>query len=311
MALIKCPQCGAQISEYAKKCPKCGLENPNDARPNLDTAKTVEVAETPTPTQLPITKKKSGRGWLVATLVAVLLICVAAGVGGYFYYENVYLPEKIDREAPRTYPIVNLQLRSSKMAGGDFNKITTVPYGGELITYQQEGEWAKVKYVQPDGKTSYEGYVASSYLLNKHDFYIINSLLGDNDVREVLSTAKVRKALLDYFKNKGYVGKLSDELQTEIGVSVPTEKQWQVLFHHGQSKPNEVLFKRIVDSSSKYTDMIVLIENVKDQNRKALIFHFDDDETPHLLDEQDGYDLKEGNIKDVAKSEEGFFIIMG
>lgn len=243
-------------------------------------------------------------------MVAVLLICIAVGVGGYFYYENVYLPEKIDREAPRTYPIVNVQLRSSKMAGGDFNKVTTVPYGGELITYEQDAEWAKVKYVLPDGTTSYEGYVASPYLLDKRDFYTINSLLGDNDVREILATSKVRKALLDYFKSNGYIGKLSPELQTEIGVDIPVEKQWQVIFHHGQSKPNEVLFKRIVDSSSKFTDMAVLIENVNDHRRKGLIFHFDDDETPHLIFEYDGEAIQQGNIKDVLPSEEMFTIFM-
>lgn len=308
MALIKCPQCGAQISEYAKRCPKCGLENPKEILPNLGAPEIAKMEETATPIQKTHDNKKSRRGWLVATLVAVLLICIAGGVGGYFYYENVYLPEKIDREAPRTYPIVNLQLRSSKMAGGDFNKVTTVPYGGELITYEQDAEWAKVKYMLPDGSNSYEGYVASPYLLTKHDFYIINSLLSDNDVREVLATAKVRKALLDYFKTNGYMGKLSPELQSEIGVNIPAEKQWQVIFHHGQSKPNEVLFKRIVDSSSKFTDMAVLIENVNDHRHKGLIFHFDDDETPHLISESD--DLRNGNIVNVELWSHGYVFIL-
>ena len=314
MALIKCPQCGAQISEYAKKCPKCGWVKADEVKPQTETIDTIAIDQTPMTTEAtepqPTVKKKTGRSWLVPTLIAVLLICIAGGVGGYFYYENVYIPEKIDREAPRTYPIVNLQLRSSKMAGGDFNKVTMVPYGGELITYDNDGEWAKVKYVMPSGENSYEGFVASAYLVDKKDFYILNSLMGDNDVREVLATAKVRRALLEYFKQNGMIGKLSPEMQSEIGVSVPTDNQWQVVFHRGQTKPNEVLFKRLVDPSSKFTDMAVLIENVKSRERKALLFHFDDDETPRLILEDSETIPQSGYIKDVVPSENGYRILM-
>lgn len=237
------------------------------------------------------------RTWLWVTIAAVAALVFVGGGTGLWYYNRVYLPEKIDREAPRTFPMVNVQLRSSKMAGGDFNKLMTVPFGGELITYESDDEWAKVKYVSPDAETKTEGYVAAPYLLDRKDFYILNSLFGDNDVREIIATAKVRRALLDYFKEKGYVGKLSADLMAEVGLSAGSDNQWQVIFHHGKEKPNEVLFKRLYNKQSKFTDMAVLIENINSHERKMLYFRFDDDETPHL--EFEGYAPVEGDIKDI------------
>lgn len=238
----------------------------------------------PNPVMAPA-KPKKGKTGLVIGLVALLLILGGGGGFYYWYYQNVMLPEKIDREAPRMYPMVNVQLRSSKMAGSDFNKVMTLPFGSELITYDDDGEWARVKYVEPSSQIAHEGFVASSYLLNKKDFYTLNSLLAnDEDVREIVASSRVRKALLGYFKDNRYFGPLAADLQEEVGVHGNGSNQWQVIFHHGKEKPNEILFTRLTNKDSKYPDMGILIENVRDGDPKFLYFSFDDDETPHLLD---------------------------
>lgn len=230
----------------------------------------------------------------------VVLLVLVCGAGGWWYYDNIYIPEKIDREAPRTYPIVNLNLRSSKMSGSDYNKLTSVPYGGELITYSMDGEWAEVKYVKPDGSEATKGYAAAPYLVDKKDFYLLNSIFGDNDAREILATSKVRRALLDYYKEKGYVGRLSPDLMSEVGLSAGSDSQWQVYFPHGDKKPNEVVFKRLVRSDSKFTDMALIIKNINTGDRKLLYFYFDDDETPHFLGEMDA--PREGTLKDMVNT---------
>lgn len=239
--------------------------------------------------------KKKKTGLVIGVIIAV--ICLGSAIFGWFYYENVYLPEKIDREAPRTYPMVNVFLRSSKMAGGDFNKIATVPGSDELITYEDDGEWAKVKYI-PHGENAKPmvGYVASDYLLNKKDLYQLTSMLADNDVREVLATSKVRKGLIDYYNSKGITGKISQENAQEVGLPYSPADQWQVIFHKGQTKPNEVYFKRAFNPDSKFTDMAVIIENVNSGAKKLLYFTYDDDETPHLRSEGDYHN---GMIKDI------------
>ncbi|MDE6028569.1 MAG: hypothetical protein K2G23_10900, partial [Muribaculaceae bacterium] len=205
---------------------------------------------------------------------------------------------------PRTYPLVNINLRSSKMAGSDYNKLISVPFGGELITYNQDGEWAEVKYVKPDGSEATKGYAASPYLVDKKDFYLINSIFGDNDAREILATAKVRRALLNYYKDHGYVGKLSPEMMQEVGLTATTDSQWQAFFPRGEQKPNEVVFKRLVSPDSKYTDMALIIKNINSGERKVLYFYFDDDETPHFLGEVAA--PREGALIDVVNGEGGF-----
>lgn len=244
-----------------------------------------EVLQSPEEVNLSIPKKK--KKGLTIFLLLLILILAGGGFFWWFYYENVYLPEKIDREAPRTYPIVNVFLRSSKMAGGDFNKLATVPYGAELITYDEDGEWAKVKYISPDPNSKpIEGYVASEYLLNKKELYIVNTMFGDNDSREVLATAKVRRGLLDYFINNQISGRISPELAAEVTLTSDPSRQWLVIFHRGQTKPNEVLFKRAFDKESKFTDMAVILENISTGEKKLLYFTYDEDETPHLRGEK-------------------------
>ena len=223
--------------------------------------------------------------------VLIVLLLMAAGiVGVLFYYQNVYLPEKIDREAPRYYTLANaVVLRSSKASGADFNKLGTLPYGTELITYEHDEEWSQVK-VNTASVTGekLQGYVASPFILNKYDFFLLNSIFGDIDSKETILTSKCRIALLHYFKEKQYIGDISIDMRMEAGISVTPndDNQWQVFSRPANTKPNTVFFKRLMNRTSKFTDFAVIIKNIKTGNRKLLFFCFDDDETPHFVTEQ-------------------------
>lgn len=207
MALIKCPGCGNNMSDKARRCPHCGFVNEPKTEEKTTSPKADESkpAEAPQPQvnyapPAPVAKK-SGKGWIVALVISIIVILSLCGAGGWFYYENYYLPEKIDREAPRTYPLVNVFIRNSKMSGGDFNKVGLVPYGAELITYENDGEWSRVKYVPSDPtQPTLEGYVASAYLLDNADFNLLHGIFGNDEARQVIETAKCRKALLKYYK---------------------------------------------------------------------------------------------------------------
>jgi hypothetical protein len=73
-----------------------------------------------------------------------------------------------------------------------------------LITYEIDKEWAKVKVNSQNGEKQ-EGYVASPYILNKSDFFLMNSIFGNQDSKETIITTKCRIALLNYFKEKQYL----------------------------------------------------------------------------------------------------------
>lgn len=218
--------------------------------------------------------------WLIP--VFVLLFC--AVIGGYFYYYKVYLPDKIDREAPRFYTISNMtNLRSSKSSGAEYNKIGSLPFGSELITYSHDSDWSDVK-----DATGKRGFIASNYIVDKSDFNRLNSIFGDASSREIIQKVKCRRALLNYFKEHNFIGNSSQcELDSIKPKVVPnSDNQWQVFTRAKGVKPNSVWFGRATDSNSKYTDFAVIITNVKTDDRRFLLFSFDEAENPTLVYEE-------------------------
>ena len=89
--------------------------------------------------------------------IAIGALAFVGLIAGYFMW---YVPYAKDRDALRTYVVANnVFLRSSKMAGVEYNILSKVPYGSELITYSKDMEWAEIKV------NGVEGFVASPYLL--------------------------------------------------------------------------------------------------------------------------------------------------
>lgn len=69
MALIKCPECGQEISDTVKKCHHCGM-------------KIKKVKQ----------KKKLSKKKKIILSIAMILAFTAIGVGGYFLYQEVIVP---------------------------------------------------------------------------------------------------------------------------------------------------------------------------------------------------------------------------
>lgn len=317
--IIQCPRCGNLVSDKAAVCPSCGasLANSDETTiPRKPTDETIvppkrpEVNEPeprpepkpeprPKPKPEPELKPIPGQGWaqepekkktnLTPILLSVALALVILGVGGFFLYNNVIKPRQIDKNAPRYYTFApSVVLRSSKSSGADFNKIGSLPYGTELITYDHGSEWSEVKVnsVNAEGK-KIKGFIASPFILEKSDFFLLNSIFGDTDSKSVIETSKCRRALLNYFKGQNLIGRLSAEETAELGLPMPTQdNQWQVYCLPKDATTNNVYFKRLLRKDSKFTDFAVIIKNISTGERKLLFFFFDDDETPHLAAEQ-------------------------
>ena len=218
--------------------------------------------------------------------VIILLLLLFLGVGGFCYYKFVYLPEKIDREALRYYPIVNINLRSSQVAQVDFNKIGSAPYGSELITYEFGPEWSYVKINNPDKSKCLKGYVSSLYLVSKPDFYLLHSIFGDEESKTDVATSKCRTALLNYYKENGFIGKMTPSALQESGLNIVPDdtNQWQVFTR--KEKPNSTYYKKLIDPHSKFTDFAVIIKNINTGERRLLYFYFAEDESPVLAMEE-------------------------
>lgn len=289
-----CPVCGSrftiqlndQIGVQTKQPVQSDAINPNNQQSPYQATSEQQYAKANTSqVQSPLLEEAPTKRSFLIWIVPLIVLLICAGIGGWFYYQKVYLPEKIDREAPRYYTIANAtNIRTSKSSGGDFNKIGSVPFGSELITYSYDTDWSEVKDANGN-----RGFVASDLIVEKSDFYRLNSIFGDASSREIIETVKCRRALLNYFKEHNYIGKIAQsDLQNIVPQVQPnSQNQWQVFTRAKGVKPNSVYFSRVINSASKFTDFAVVITNISTQDKRLLLFTFADDESSSLVYEEE------------------------
>lgn len=295
----KCPTCGRTLFSEGGYCEHCGTK--------LNSG----------------TGKKHSSWLLILVIVGVLLL--AGGVGGWFYYTNVYLPAKKDAEAARFYVLAeSLKMRSSPEFDADYNKIVSYPYGTEIIVYDSVKSgvepyiYGKSAIKDAHGKMikdkCVEGYMSYYYLANKADFFLINSIFGNEDARKMLSEVRYRRALLDYFKQHHYRGNITSEKMMECGICTNdiSAERWQVFCRYEKAKSNNVYRSRKYRKDSKYLDLAVIIKNIDSGERRLLYFVFNDDESFRLLLEQQvphtGY-MKDGTLR-LIESGYGFYSVL-
>ncbi len=68
MALVNCPECGAEISSKAKKCPKCGY------------------------------KKRNKKMRVLITAIILVVVLVSLGLGGYYGVQYINEKKEIERK---------------------------------------------------------------------------------------------------------------------------------------------------------------------------------------------------------------------
>lgn len=211
--------------------------------------------ETPAQTEdgiAPVTDSSKTNLTILISILAGVLLAVG-GILAYFFW---YTPYAKDRDAPRTYVVANnVFLRSSRMAGVEYNILGKVPYGTEVITYNKLGDWAEVRV------NGQEGVIATPYLLDSLSFALLNGVWGDNDTKECIESSKCRLAILDYLK-KNYL---------QSGPNA-----WQLYTRPINQKPNTVFYPRIFDKYSKYTDFVFIIGDNVTGNRVLVCYSFED-----------------------------------
>ena len=90
-----------------------------------------------------------------------------------------------------------------------------------------------------------KGYVSSDYLLESVDFFLLNSVWGNEEAKELVPTAKYRLALLDYYKRAGLKG----------------GTEWQLYTKSPGSKEDNVFYSRLFNKNSRFVDFAFLLKN--------------------------------------------------
>lgn len=231
------------------------------------------------------------------TWLIIILLLVGVAVGGIVYYSDIYLPQKRDAEAPRYYTFANsVRMRSSAEFDVEYNKLESFGYGTEVIVYDSmPGNYFYGKVAPKDARGKVikdrvvEGYMAYAYLLPQEDFFRMNGIFGNSEAMEMLDESRYRRALLDYLKSHNYCGKITVEQIAEHNMDpdLNNAEQWQVFCKDKTSRSNTVYRSRKYNRHSKYTDLAVIIQNVRSGERRLLYFIFDDETgTPELRGEQ-------------------------
>lgn len=203
-----------------------------------------------------------------------LIIGLSAGVVvlavGLAVYAGWYRPYAKDRDALRTYVLADkLFLRSSKTANSEANIIGKLPYGSELITYEMDGKWAKVKTA--NGKA--EGFMASAYLLEPKDYHLLDGIWGSPTTRQQIESSKCRLALVDYCKRN----------HLETG-----SNGWQLHTLQRPGKPDNVSYPRLNNGYDKFSEFAFILKDNTTGARRLALYSFDEEsEKPKLLHEQD------------------------
>lgn len=223
---------------------------------------------------------------------SVVLFSILGGVAlaiiGALTYFLWYVPYATDRDAPRTYVVANnVFLRSSRMAGIEYNILDKIPYGSEVITYSKLGDWAEVKV------NGQEGFISSTYLIDSQDFNYLNDIWGDLDTKECIESAKCRLAILDYFKKNRLTSGANG---------------WQVFTRPLNQKPNTVFYPRLYDKYSKFTDFIFIAKENTTGNRVLVCYSFEDSTEEPIFRFSMGAP-QEGYIKNVVSRSRGVRVI--
>lgn len=271
------PQMTSQTSAYAPAQPEIPSQqvNPNQTSTDAIHSQPAQTFQTPpvAPSyQVPTSTKRNNTLIIGIAIGAIALVGLIAG---YFIW---YVPYAKDRDALRTYVVANnVFLRSSKVAGVEYNILSKVPYGSELITYSKDTEWAEIKV------NGVEGFVASPYLLEWNDFKLLNDVWGSADTKEYIESSKCRLAILDYCKRN----------QLTTG-----NDGWQLYTLQKNVKPNNVLFPRLNNGYEKFTEFAFILKNNATQERRFAIYSFDEEtEQPIFLYEENA--PEDGQIKNV------------
>lgn len=282
---IKCKNCNAENEKgIANFCVECGSELQQEPEPVYHQ----EPAYQPHPKYTQNNNISSDDEPITRSKTPIIIggsIVIIGLILGYFFWGKDYLR---DKNAPHMYSFArSLALRSSPAGGGDYNMIGNIPYGSEVLVYDNGTEWTSCKV------NGQEGYASPKYLLNKMDFQELNAILADEDTRTAVTQTRFKKALISYFRNNNIIGQMDEEIQKDVYGAVTTKEIWQLFAKAEPTGPNTVYFSKKSNQNSKFNDFACIIKNNSTGARKILIFSFDDNEIPKFEGEaeapEEGY----------------------
>ena len=208
-----------------------------------------KVAETTSSTSPVKAKNNTNTIYGIAAAVVVIAVIILS-------YTFWYKPYAIERDAPRYYTFTNLNLRTSQDSESKTNILTMLPYGTEVIAYEKDFLWARVK------ANGAKGFVSSRHLISKIQFGLLDGVWGNEDAKKCLGATRYRLAVLDYLQRKGYSS---------------GSRGWQIYANPYGSRLNTVVYPKMCLPENDFEDLVFIITNNLDHERRLVVYRFEND----------------------------------
>jgi hypothetical protein len=245
---------------------------------------------------------------ILKQILFFLAISVCIGLAFKYFYNPGILYH--------TIAIDGANIRSSPDVSSDANIKDKIVYGQTFKIDKETdveagfgGMWLK-----DDGIFS-DRYVSSKIFVTEKDFYLLESIFGDETTKQAIKTVKCRKALIDYYKRQDsdyrFFGKIDDITYKKVyGKPKDFIEEWQVFCtDFVERSPNSIVFPRAYDANSKFTDFGFIVTNVSTYKKTFVLYTYDDiTEEPFYVAEIDanGHNL----VKNVSVSRNGLLNVI-
>lgn len=217
-----------------------------------------KVAETTSSTSPVKAKNNTNTIYGIAAAVVVIAVIILS-------YTFWYKPYAIERDAPRYYTFTNLNLRTSQDSESKTNILTMLPYGTEVIAYEKDFLWARVK------ANGAKGFVSSRHLISKIQFALLDGVWGNEDAKKCLGATRYRLAVLDYLQRKGYSS---------------GNRGWQIYANPYGSRLNTVVYPKMCLPENDFEDLVFIITDNLTRERRLVVYRFEN-ETEEPVFEKD------------------------
>lgn len=193
MAIIKCENCGGNVSDKAKTCPHCGRLINHKASMPLEPTVSSNSAVT-TSYKEPTTKKKKTWIAICSSIIAVLALAVA----GYFWQEGQRIPDSIRP----LYEAANSGDADAQFKLGQYYSVDE----NADKNYKEAAKWL--------GKAAEQGHAEAQF---KYGWLLHTDIVGEANIIEAVKWLR-KSAEQGYGKAQMQLGDLY-----ENGVGVPRD----------------------------------------------------------------------------------------
>lgn len=175
MALIKCPECGQQVSDRAKKCPHCGY-----------------VLTTPTSNS---TKRNRNKRWIIIAVLVLILIIV--GVASTFFINKETPAPKVSSELVKDdetvkegYAPINVLsfcIFDSEVEVMDIKKVSQLVQSMEELKFQKTSETeSEIDFAYDDSYTDFRKIKNCTYERGDGRDYIKIKIEGIDEEYDII-----------------------------------------------------------------------------------------------------------------------------